>query len=97
MRQGFPRFGVTLVELLIVLLVIGLTVGMSALAIGRIPRPVESQRVMTGRRARTTALRSGQAVTVADDSSALVRFLPDGRVIGAGFDPLTGELLDAKR
>jgi hypothetical protein len=46
-------------------------------------------------RARAAAIRSGMAVTVSDDDGSAVRFLPDGRALGAGVDPFTGEVLDA--
>jgi prepilin-type N-terminal cleavage/methylation domain-containing protein len=89
--------GVTLVEMLVVLLVFGLLGGMSVLAVGRLQSPVESEHVATWRRARAAAIRSGQPVAVTGDSGTVVRFLPDGRALGAGVDPLTGEVRDATR
>ena len=93
-RQVSAR-GITLVEMLVVLVVLGLLGGVSVLAVGRLRRPVEPEHVATWRRARTAAIRSGRSVTVPGDGGTVVRFLPDGRAIGAGVDPLTGEAHDA--
>jgi Tfp pilus assembly protein FimT len=89
--------GITLVEMLVVLILLGLVGGMSVLAVGRLRRPDEPERIARWHRARAAAIRSGQPVAVAGDSGTVVRFLPDGRVIGKGVDPLTGEARDATR
>jgi len=79
--------GVTLLELLVVLTILGLLLGVSGLAIGSLRVPRESQDVIDLRRARADAIQSGVPRTVHG-----VRFLPDGRAIGVGADPLTGVL-----
>ncbi len=80
---------------MVVLLVLGLIGGMGVLAVSRL-RPVAApERVTAWRRARATAIRTGQPIGVADDSGVVVRFLPDGRAIGSDVDPLTGEALRA--
>jgi len=83
------RVGVTLIELLVVLVLLGILLGVSGLAIGSLAPPRESQRVRTLLAARATAIRTGAPAAVRVDS-ALVRFLPDGRALGPGVDPLTG-------
>lgn len=90
-----PAAGVTLVELLAVLLVLGLMLGVTGLALGSLRRPTQSERVRDLEHARSAAIRTGVATSVRVDSS-VVRFLPDGRALGPGVDPLTGAL-DAAR
>lgn len=81
--------GVTLIELLVVLVLLGLLLGVSGLAIGSLASPRESQRVRMLLATRAAAIRTGTVASVRVDS-ALVRFLPDGRALGPGVDPLTG-------
>lgn len=78
-------WGVTLVELLVVLAVLGVILGVSGLALGTLKAPRESDLVLELRSARTQAIRTGTPRT-----SHRVRFLADGRAIGPGVDPLTG-------
>ena len=82
--------GVTLLELLVVLTILGLVLGVSGLALASLQTAGESQAVIDLRRGRTEAIRSGVPRTVHG-----VRFLPDGRAIGTGADPVTG-VPDAK-
>ena len=77
--------GVTLVELLVVLALLGLVLGMSGLALASLREPRESAHLREMRRARAEAIRSGEAVRA--DS---VLFLPDGRAVGPNVDLLTG-------
>jgi prepilin-type N-terminal cleavage/methylation domain-containing protein len=77
--------GVTLLELLVVLTVLGLILGVSGLALGPLKLPRESETVIALRRARAESIHSGAPRTAHG-----TRFLPDGRVIGADVDPLTG-------
>lgn len=89
----------TLVELLVVLVVLGIVVGLSAMAGGGVraghrPDAEPSARI---RAARAKAIRTGLSVSVAIDSGHVVLLLPDGRAIGADVDPLTGEPRDAAR
>ena len=77
--------GVTLLELLVVLTVLGIVLGVSGLAIESLRVPRESQELVDLRRARAEAIQSGAPRTAHG-----VRFLPDGRAIGRRVDPLTG-------
>lgn len=76
--------GVTLVELVVVLAIVGVILGVSGLALGSLKVPRESEEVIALRRARADAIHSGARRTA---HGAL--FLPDGRAIGSGVDPLT--------
>jgi prepilin-type N-terminal cleavage/methylation domain-containing protein len=80
-----PSRGVTLVELLVVLALLGLVFGVSGLALASLREPHESDALREMRRARAEAIRSG-----APRSANGVLFLPDGRAIGPNVDPLTG-------
>lgn len=77
--------GITLVELLVALTVIGLVLGVSGLALGSLRATPESQVTAELKRARAEAVHEGMPV-----SARGARFLPDGRAIGVGFDQLTG-------
>ncbi len=90
------RAGVTLVELAVVIVVLELLSAMSGLALSRLRPMPDDPRAHAVRRARTAAIDSGRAVTIGGDT-APVLFLPDGRTIGLGLDPLTGELISAPR
>lgn len=83
--------GVTLVELLVVLVLLGLLFTVSGLALASLGVPKGSVRLQALNSARVHAIRSGVPVTIAD-SGGPVLFLPDGRGVGAGVDPLTGAL-----
>ena len=89
--------GATLVELLVVLLLLGVMAGVTAFAVAGLRPPLQRQGDVNLDSARTAAVVSGQAVTLTRDGGAAVRFLPDGRVLGAGLDPFTGGPLDASR
>jgi len=77
--------GVTLIELIVALTLLALILSLSGLAVASLrPTPlVEVERSL--RAARAEAIRSG--VSVRANS---VLFLPDGRAVGVGVDPLTG-------
>ncbi|TMD02345.1 MAG: type II secretion system protein [Chloroflexi bacterium] len=79
MRSGF-----TLLEMIVVLALFGLVLSLSALAITSLAPDKDEQR-HSARVARADAIRFGSP-RVADS----VLFLPDGRAVGAGVDPLTG-------
>jgi prepilin-type N-terminal cleavage/methylation domain-containing protein len=87
--------GTTLIELLVVLFILGFVAGVSAFAVMGFHRPVGTERAETLGHAHAQAIRSGRPVTVAADSQTTIRFLPDGRAIGLGVDPFTGELVHA--
>ncbi len=92
-----PR-GFTLVEVIVVVALLGLIAGMSGLAFVGLRSPRESERVRDLWRARAEALQTGRPVIAGDNRglrTAHVLFLPDGRAIGSGVDPLTGALIDA--
>ena len=89
--------GATLVELLVVLLVLGVMAGVSSAAVTSLRRSPESEWRRMLDQARAAAIRSGNAVTVSTGQGRVVRFLPDGRAIGEGLDPFTGQVLDAPR
>ena len=77
------KYGFTLLEMIIVLALFGLLLALSGLAIASLaPRNDQWQSV---RAARAEAIRAGSPRGV--DS---ILFLPDGRAIGVGVDPLTG-------
>jgi len=77
--------GVTLVELLVVLTILGLVLGITGLAMASLTAPRESRLVTDLRKARADAIQSGAPCTAHG-----VRFLPDGRAIGNNVDALTG-------
>ena len=79
------RNGFTLVEVIVVLAVIGIVLAVSGLALASLEAPPESEFVRELRSARAEAIRAGAPRTAHG-----VRFLPDGRAIGPGVDPLTG-------
>lgn len=89
--------GVTLVELVVVLALLGIMSGVVGLSL-RSARPVPTQNValLAAARARDLALRLGRSVTIViarDSQSFDVTALPDGRVVAAKsltIDPLTG-------
>lgn len=77
--------GVTLLELLVVLALFGILFGVSAVALSALKPPSKSDAVRALERARMEAIQSGTPRTAHG-----VLFLPDGRAIGPGVDPLTG-------
>ncbi len=89
--------GLTLVEVLVVLVLLGLVTGMSALGLAglRGPRERESDRARAVERARAEAIRTGRPVRLPTDSHGVVLLLPDGRALGPGIDPFTGQATDA--
>src|SRR5437016_5133626 len=102
-KAGTRNTGATLVELIVVVAIIGLVFGVSGLALSSLRAPRESAWVRELHRAREEAIRTGRQVRAKQPlppSTALGRprpplFLPDGRALGPGVDPLTGAPLDA--
>ncbi|HSM17612.1 MAG TPA: prepilin-type N-terminal cleavage/methylation domain-containing protein [Gemmatimonadales bacterium] len=89
--------GFTLVELIVMLALMGVLAGVSAFALGTLKPPAQTALVAELIRTRSDALRMGVPVTAEvvwdsiDGRPSTIRFLPDGRAIGDGADPLTGE------
>jgi len=77
--------GVTLVELLVVLALLGLVLGVSGLALASLREPLKAEELRDLQRARADAVQSGEPRTAHG-----VLFLPDGRAIGSNVDLLTG-------
>jgi len=98
--QAVGRTGVTLVELLIVIAILGLIFGVSGLAFMSLRLPRASEWMRQARAARARAIREGTP-TAFPTAHPPVRpsalFLPDGRAIGLGADLLTGAPLDAPK
>lgn len=82
--------GTTMIELLVVLVLLGLVSGISVVAVATLRSPNSQARLDGIQEGRSRAVRSGQEVVLMIDSLTM-RFLPDGRVLGLGVDPLTGE------
>jgi prepilin-type N-terminal cleavage/methylation domain-containing protein len=82
------RSGVTLVELLVVLVILSLMSGMVVGNIGSLGAPRAKTQASSS--ARVTAIRSGRSYPTWDSAGRLLLFLPDGRVLAPGVDPLTG-------
>jgi len=94
-----PRVrGITLIELVVAIAILGFILGISGLAWASLRAPRESEVVRELRHARAEAIRTGtplRAVLSSDTAGYRSRlpaplFLPDGRALGPGFDPLTG-------
>jgi prepilin-type N-terminal cleavage/methylation domain-containing protein len=83
--------GVTLVELMVAIAVLGFVLGLSGIALASLRQPSDTQTITAIDRARTQAILSGHRVSLRSLSDRVyVLFLPDGRVVGAGVDQLTG-------
>jgi hypothetical protein len=85
-----------LIELLVVLVLLGVIFSVSGLALASLGLPKASTRVRLLEAARARAIRTGIPTLVELDPfpvsrfSSPVLFLPDGRALGPGVDPLTG-------
>jgi prepilin-type N-terminal cleavage/methylation domain-containing protein len=95
------RRGVTLVELIVTLALLGLLSGLAAAMLGGLRRSEPDTRARELARelaqARARAVRTGARVRLDDASGTSVLFLPDGRAVGDGVDPVTGRPSDAAR
>jgi prepilin-type N-terminal cleavage/methylation domain-containing protein len=95
-----PPRGFTLLEVIVVVAILGLIVGMSGLAFVALRAPLQSELVHELSRARAEAIKTGRPVVSGNNRAprtAHVLFMPDGRAVGLGVDPLTGAPLDASR
>jgi len=96
--DGGRGTGVTLIELVVALALLGLILGISGLALASLQSPRDSERVRELSRARAEAIRTARPVRAAFPTDTVRNrsplpsplFLPDGRAIGPGVDPLTG-------
>ena len=104
--QGLGRFaGFTLMEVLVVIAIFGLIFGVSSLAFSSLRRSRESAWVAVLQRARAEAIQTGRPVRTVVPADTVrygsplpaPLFLPDGRAVGNGADPLTGTPLDAPK
>lgn len=98
------RGGVTLVELMVVLVLLGVLAGVVGPALHAAPRAPAVDPVMAAiLAARDSAVRAGHPVTIAVEVEGQVRdatALPDGRVLTdapVGLNPLSGSAHDAVR
>jgi prepilin-type N-terminal cleavage/methylation domain-containing protein len=100
------RIGVTLIEMIVVLALLGVVAGVTGLAFRR-ARPLvgTDTGVALALAARDSALRSGRVVTLRVSAlgarrSTTATAYPDGRVIAdsqLGIDPLSGKVAHATR
>lgn len=104
LATGRRRAGVTLVELLVAIVIVGLLAGVVGLAARRAPEPSEAERLATAvANARRTSLRDGRPATIEirlGGARHAVTALPDGGVIAdkvvrerLGIDRVTGIVL----
>lgn len=92
-KRGEGARGVTLIELVVALAILGMIVGMSGVALATLRTPRDSEHVRELQQARSQAIRTGRPVITTGHSAPDTGrrlFLPDGRALGSGFDPLTG-------
>jgi len=87
--------GASLLELLVALSMLALLGVLSTVAVTSLRRPDATAMRETMRTLRSDAIRTGQPITARQDSTIL-RFMPDGRVLGGVVDPLTGAWPDAR-
>lgn len=92
--MGRGRVGVTLVELLVALVIVGVMTGLGALSVLSLRPGPRAMALDSMASARRRAIRDARPVVLRDGTQVL-RFLPDGRVLGGMVDPLTGVPLDA--
>ena len=91
--------GFTLLELIVVLVLMGVVAGVSALGVASLRLPESGELIDQVTAARAESARTGLAVTLhlrmrEDSAPRVLRFLPDGRAMGRGLDPLTGRWME---
>ena len=98
------RAGVTLAELMVVIVILGVMAAVTAVAFARRPPVAEvDARTVAIAAARAEAVRSGKPLTIrlgSADSLSLATAYPDGRVVtnaAVAIDPLTGRSVDGAR
>lgn len=100
------REGYTLIEMIVVLAILGLMLGISGVALASLREPSRAAGIRALERARMDAIKTGIPVSVAVSlhdtgehnapRTTHLLFLPDGRVVGAGMDILTGASLGTR-
>lgn len=85
--------GITLLEVLVVLVVLGIMAGVSTAAFVSTRPRSEAPSDGVFARARRDAIEQGTAVRILDSTGRLILFLPDGRVLGPSRDPFDGALV----
>lgn len=90
------RLGVSLLEMTVVLLLLAVIAGVSGAALSSLRLPAGTSVARQLLAGRSRALLTGAAVRIerkdssASSSQTPVLFLPDGRAIGNGVDPILG-------
>lgn len=89
-------------ELLVVLVILGFIASVSAFGVAGLRLPESGKVTASVDQARAEAIRSGRTVTIRllvtpDSAPRVLRFLPDGRAVGEGLDPLTGRWIEGQR
>lgn len=79
------RTGFTLIEVVVSLAVLALILGVTVVGLASLRQPAASRTARQITAARDSAVRSGMVVVAPQ-----ILFLPDGRAIGPGVEPLTG-------
>ena len=95
-----PAGGVTLVEMHVVLVIIGVLATTTGLAFSnaRLESKPSKQASLNALRTRSILDEHPVQLRYGDPTlQTAVLVLPDGRVIGDGIDPLTGQVIDATR
>lgn len=90
--------GFTLIEMMVALAIVALGAGLATVAFGvLLDRPQDSSWSQVGRlrAAQRSAVFDARPVLAypdSDQTDTTVLFLPDGRAVGSGVDPLTGRV-----
>ncbi len=96
---GRSPAGFTLVEVVVVLALLGLILGLSALSLASLKSPPESAELRQLDSARRAAIVTGTPARTGMNHAPRTTylFLPDARALGPNIDPLTGGHLHAVR
>ena len=88
--------GFTMIEVVVVLALLGIVLGLSAVGVASLRPPARSTELLQLDSARRSAILSGALVRLGT-GRAVGLLLPDGRGIGPNLDPLTGSPHDPIR